>query len=77
MNVLTIFGIASLVALATGGWWSIFSSLLMTGLLLEVSGVALLEKTLVQTKPQYRDRVEITSAFFPLLPRQKNRNSTG
>jgi steroid 5-alpha reductase family enzyme len=61
-----------LIALAAGGWWSIFGPLLMTGLLLKVSGVALLEKTLVKTKPQYREYVQNTSAFFPLPPRKKN-----
>jgi steroid 5-alpha reductase family enzyme len=43
----------------------------MTMLLLRVSGVALLEKTLKETKPQYKDYVERTSAFFPLPPKKK------
>jgi steroid 5-alpha reductase family enzyme len=60
-----------LVALAAGGWWTVFSPILMTLLLLRVSGVALLEKTLVETKPQYREYVERTSAFLPLPPRRK------
>ena len=33
-----------LMALPCGGWWSVVSPLVMTGLLLKVSGVALLEK---------------------------------
>jgi len=60
-----------LIALAAGGWWTIFSPILMTMLLLRVSGVALLEKTLKETKPQYKDYVERTSAFFPLPPKKK------
>lgn len=60
-----------LIALAAGGWWTVFSPILMTLLLLRVSGVALLEKTLVETKPQYREYVERTSAFLPLPPRGK------
>jgi steroid 5-alpha reductase family enzyme len=60
-----------LVALATpGSWWSVYSPLLMTFLLMKVSGVALLEKTLAETKPQYRDYVARTSAFFPRPPRK-------
>jgi len=60
-----------LIALAAGGWWTIFSPILMTMLLLRVSGVALLEKTLKETKPQYKDYVERTSAFFPLPPKKQ------
>jgi len=39
-----------LIALAAGGWWTIFSPILMTTLLVRVSGVALLEKTM-ETRP--------------------------
>jgi steroid 5-alpha reductase family enzyme len=41
----------------------------MTVLLLKVSGVALLEKSLAQTKPAYRDYVAQTSAFIPWPPK--------
>jgi steroid 5-alpha reductase family enzyme len=59
-----------LIALSTpSGVWTVISPLIMTGLLMKVSGVALLEKTLVKTKPEYRDYVRRTSAFFPWLPR--------
>jgi steroid 5-alpha reductase family enzyme len=58
------------IALATpGSWWSVYSPVLMTFLLMKVSGVALLEKSLAETKPQYRDYVERTSAFIPWPPR--------
>ena len=60
----------TLVAASSGGWWTIFSPLLMTLLLLKVSGAALLEKTLKETKPQYKEYVERTSAFFPLPPKK-------
>lgn len=60
-----------LIALAGGGWWTIFSPILMTTLLLRVSGVALLEKTLTTTKPQYKEYVETTNAFVPWFPRKK------
>ncbi len=54
-----------LLAASVGAWWTVFSPVLMTLLLMKVSGVALLEKTLLQTKPQYRDYVARTSAFVP------------
>ncbi|MBN1200229.1 MAG: DUF1295 domain-containing protein [Anaerolineae bacterium] len=60
------------IALAAGGWWSIFSPALMTFLLLRVSGVAMLEKGLSKTRPQYRDYIERTSAFVPWFPRKKD-----
>ncbi len=61
-----------LIALAAGAWWSIFAPIIMTGLLLKVSGVALLEKTLKDTKPQYADYIARTSAFFPLPPKERS-----
>ncbi|CAG0953230.1 hypothetical protein MYXO_00326 [Myxococcaceae bacterium] len=61
-----------LVAAATPfGWLSVIGPVLMTFLLMRVSGVALLERTLVRTKPQYADYVARTSAFFPRPPRRR------
>ncbi|MGH9841648.1 MAG: DUF1295 domain-containing protein [Blastocatellia bacterium] len=54
-----------LIAAATGAWWTVIGPILMTLLLMKVSGVALLEKTLVKTKPEYQDYIRRTSAFFP------------
>jgi steroid 5-alpha reductase family enzyme len=56
-------------AMAAGAWWTVIGPLVMNALLLKVSGVALLEKTLVESKPQYRDYVARTSAFIPRPPR--------
>ena len=59
-----------LIALATpGSLWTIISPAIMTFLLIKISGVALLEKSLVKTKPQYQDYLRRTSAFFPWIPR--------
>jgi len=56
-------------ALATpGAAWTLVSPLLMSLLIIKVSGVALLEKGLGSTKPGYRDYVRRTSAFFPWPP---------
>lgn len=60
-----------LIALSTPrGIWTVISPLVMTGLLMKVSGVALLEKTLIKTKAEYRGYVQRTNAFFPWLPRE-------
>jgi steroid 5-alpha reductase family enzyme len=59
-----------LIAAAAGAWWTVFCPILMTVLLVRVSGVALLEKTLVETKPGYREYARTTNAFLPWLPRR-------
>ena len=59
-----------LAALSAGAWWSVVSPVLMTFLLLRVSGVALLEKDIAERRPAYRDYVERTSAFVPAPPRR-------
>jgi steroid 5-alpha reductase family enzyme len=51
-------------------WWTAIGPILMTVLLMKVSGVALLEKTLAATKPAYRDYVRRTPSFFPGPPKR-------
>ncbi len=58
-----------LIAAATGAWWTILSPLLMTVLLLKVSGVALLESGIATRRPAYASYIRRTSAFFPRSPR--------
>lgn len=50
------------------GLVTVYSPILMTTLLMRVSGVALLEQNLKKTKPEYADYIESTNAFFPGLP---------
>lgn len=65
------WGIA-LIAMGVPGWgWMLLGPLLMTVLLMRVSGVTLLERRLAETKPEYRDYAERTNAFFPWFPRQR------
>jgi len=54
-----------------GAAWTIVSPLLMTWLLLKVSGVSLLEKDITERRPAYRDYIERTSAFLPRSPRPR------
>ncbi|MEX2465490.1 MAG: DUF1295 domain-containing protein [Gemmatimonadota bacterium] len=60
---------AYLIAVGAGGAWTVFGPLLMTYLLLKVSGVTLLEKDIEERRPAYADYVRRTSAFVPLPPR--------
>jgi steroid 5-alpha reductase family enzyme len=57
--------------LAAGSWLPVLGSLLMTALIIKVSGVALLERSLAEQKPQYRDYIARTSAFIPWFPKKK------
>lgn len=54
-----------LLAVAAGGWWSFPAPLLMTLLLLRVSGVTLLERDIGDRRPAYREYVQHTNAFIP------------
>lgn len=63
-----------LVALSAGGWWTVISPLLMSILLLKVSGVALLEKDISVRRPQYEKYILHTNAFIPGLRRNRNRS---
>lgn len=58
-----------LLALSAGAWWTVVSPLLMTFLLLKVSGVAMLEKDIGTRRPRYEQYIRRTNAFFPGLPR--------
>ncbi len=58
-----------LIAASGGAWWSVFSPVLMSVLLLRVSGVALLEKSLRSRTAGYEAYVRRTSSFFPWPPR--------
>jgi steroid 5-alpha reductase family enzyme len=51
--------------------WSLFGPLVMTVLLVRVSGVALLEKTISHRRPGYAEYVARTSAFVP-WPRRRS-----
>jgi len=57
-----------LLAIPTGGWWTIYAPALMTLLLLKVSGVLLMEKGIGSRRPAYQAYIERTNAFIPGKP---------
>jgi steroid 5-alpha reductase family enzyme len=59
-----------LFSIAAGSWLPAMGSIIMTLLIIKVSGVALLEKSLKEQKPQYREYIEKTSAFIPWFPKK-------
>jgi steroid 5-alpha reductase family enzyme len=54
-----------LIAAGGGAWWSFPGPLVMSVLLMRVSGVTLLESDIAQRRPGYVDYVKRTNAFFP------------
>jgi steroid 5-alpha reductase family enzyme len=61
-----------LIAVPTpGGAWTLLSPALMTFMLVRISGVALLERDLRRTKPDYAGYAARTSAFLPWPPRRR------
>ena len=61
-----------LVAAETGsGVFSVVGPVVMTWFLLRVSGVPMLERSMMKRRPGYADYVARTSAFFPRPPRHR------
>jgi steroid 5-alpha reductase family enzyme len=58
-----------LLAVSAGAWWSIAGPVLMSVLLMRVSGVTLLEKDIGERRPQYAEYVRRINAFFPGKPK--------
>lgn len=59
----------ALFALAAGSPWALLSPVLITFLLLRVSGITLQEPHLKERSPAYADYMRRTSAFLPLPPK--------
>ena len=61
-------GASTPVASAGGAWWTVIGPLMTTILLVRVSGVARLERTIAERRPGYAQYAARTSAFIPLPP---------
>lgn len=59
------WGIYIIACAAQGGWQSLYGPALMTYLLTDVSGSALLEKTLKKTKPGFAEYAQSVPEFVP------------
>ena len=66
----TIWVAYALFCIASGHYWQVIGTVIMIFFLIKVSGVALLEKTLKTTKPQYKEYIEKTNAFIPWFPKK-------
>lgn len=74
-DALVWWGLFGVAAGAPGGPWTVVGPVVMTVLLMRVSGVALLEKSLMRSKPGYREYAERTPAFFPWPPGLQGRRN--
>ena len=68
-DFLVWWGLYFIALEATETWWTLVGPLIMSLLLVKVSGVILLEKTIGARRPGYAEYVRRTSAFFPRPPR--------
>ena len=58
-----------LIAASIGAWWTVIGPIVMSILLIHVSGAGLLEQTIGERRPGYVDYARRTSGFFPRPPR--------
>lgn len=68
-DCLVWWGLFTISLSTAAGPYTILSPVVMTVFLLKVSGVALLERSIVKRRPQYAAYIERTSAFVPMPPR--------
>ena len=60
-----------LITLSTpNSWWTILSPILVTAVLLKMTGIPLTEKGLIEKRPGYSEYIRRTSAFVPWLPKK-------
>lgn len=69
-DALLWWGIFLVAAVTPNGWMTILSPVVMTFLLMNVSGVPMLEESLVERRPGYREYMARTNAFFPWPPQK-------
>ena len=60
----------ALISISAGSYLPVIGSLLMTALIIKVSGVALLETSLKKDKPEYAEYIRKTAAFLPWFPKK-------
>jgi len=60
----------ALLCISAGSYFPVLGTVLMTALIIKVSGVALLEKSLKADKPEYAEYIRKTSSFLPWFPKK-------
>lgn len=65
------WGFGAFALAVAGGAWTLYAPLVVTLLLLRVSGVPMLEAGMEERRPGYRDYILRTPSFVPWFPRRK------
>lgn len=63
------WGLGCIALSSDYGWWSLLSPVIMSYLLVKVSGVAMLERTIGRRRQGYDHYSQTTSAFWPRPPK--------
>lgn len=66
-----------LMTVTQGYWWVIAAPIVMTLLLLKVSGVGLMEQGITSRRPAYQDYIDRTNAFIPWFPKTRDAEVIG
>jgi len=66
------WGIYCIALSDPGNWWAMVSPVLVTLVLLKMTGIPLTEKLIVEKRPGYREYIENTPAFFPWVPKHRH-----
>lgn len=69
-DFLVWWGLWLVAAEASGAWWTFAGPLVMSWLLIRVSGARKLESTIGERRPGYSEYIRRTSGFFPLPPKK-------
>lgn len=64
------WGMSAIALAVPGGAWTLISPVIITLVLLKMTGVPLTERTTMETRPGYRDYIRRTSTFVPWLPKK-------
>ena len=65
------WGIFLIALAAPNSWWTVISPLVITTVLLKMTGIPLTEKSIAERRPGYSEYVQHTNAFFPWFPRKE------
>jgi steroid 5-alpha reductase family enzyme len=61
-----------IITLSTpNSWWTIISPVIITAVLLKMTGIPLTEETIIKNRPGYKDYIRRTNAFVPWFPKEE------
>jgi steroid 5-alpha reductase family enzyme len=75
-EILIWWGIYVVTLSTPGSWWTILSPIIITLVLIKMTGIPLTEKAIAETRPGYKDYVERTHSLLPWFPRKKKNETT-